>query len=145
MQASAASTSFTQQILPLDCVFEVVNDGTQTIKYITPAQCGQIVPPPETTGGTTTPDVTPNAQPAQSNGYYYLPPTPTGASTSNLTAGSTIDFSQLQSSDKPVVQASTTKVQTLGSLVHINGKTLAVTAGGIVGVLVVGALVAVVF
>jgi hypothetical protein len=43
---------FKQQILPFDCVFETVNDGSGTINYLTPAECGQIIPPDDTgTGG----------------------------------------------------------------------------------------------
>lgn len=44
----ADSTMFQQQILPLNCVFETVNDGTGTIQYITPAACGIYVAPAAT-------------------------------------------------------------------------------------------------
>lgn len=40
---AAPSNSLRVQILPLDCLFEVVNDGLNTVNYLTPAQCGQIV------------------------------------------------------------------------------------------------------
>lgn len=43
----AKQTTFKQQILPLDCVFETVNDGLGTVHYLTPAECGQIIPPPD--------------------------------------------------------------------------------------------------
>lgn len=46
-QAAAEHTTFRQQILPLNCVFEVVNDGLGTINYITPGACGQVVQPPQ--------------------------------------------------------------------------------------------------
>jgi hypothetical protein len=42
----AESTTFKQQILPLNCVFEDINDGLGTLHYLTPAECGQIIPPP---------------------------------------------------------------------------------------------------
>lgn len=48
--AFAEDTTFTQQILPLNCVFQVVDVGTQTLRYITPAACGQIVTQPQTQG-----------------------------------------------------------------------------------------------
>jgi hypothetical protein len=48
--AHAETTNFTQQILPLNCVFETVNNGTGTIHYLTPAACGQVVHPMLTPG-----------------------------------------------------------------------------------------------
>lgn len=45
-QVLAASTNFEQKILPLNCQFEEVNDGTGTIIYLTPEQCGALVNPP---------------------------------------------------------------------------------------------------
>lgn len=50
----AEDTTFTQKILPLDCVFETVNDGTGTLHYLTPAQCGIIIGTPPDTSGTIT-------------------------------------------------------------------------------------------
>lgn len=38
----AETTNFTQRILPLNCVFETVNDGTGTVRYLTPTECGVI-------------------------------------------------------------------------------------------------------
>lgn len=43
--ASAVPAKATQQIFPLDCVFEIVNDGTGTIIYHTPEECSKIPPP----------------------------------------------------------------------------------------------------
>jgi hypothetical protein len=45
-KADAESATFKQQILPLNCVFEDINDGLGTLHYLTPAECGQIIPPP---------------------------------------------------------------------------------------------------
>jgi hypothetical protein len=44
--AASAKANFKQLILPLNCVFQQVNDGTGTIIYLTPAACGQLVHPP---------------------------------------------------------------------------------------------------
>ncbi len=38
--AFALQDNFTQQILPLNCVFTIVNNGTRQIIYITPQACG---------------------------------------------------------------------------------------------------------
>ncbi len=46
--AHAEDTSLTQKILPLDCVFQIINDGTGTIYYVTPKACGVVVPTPPT-------------------------------------------------------------------------------------------------
>lgn len=43
--AIAQSDNFSQRILPIDCVFQVVDTGTQQLIYLTPAKCGQILPP----------------------------------------------------------------------------------------------------
>ena len=43
--ASAQQATLRQQILPLDCVFETINDGLGTIHYLTPTECGQVIPP----------------------------------------------------------------------------------------------------
>jgi hypothetical protein len=37
--ASAESTSYKQQILPIDCIFEVIDVGTQKLRYLTPETC----------------------------------------------------------------------------------------------------------
>ena len=42
----AKNAELTQQILPLNCIFQIVNDGASTIIYLTPEECGQI-PEPE--------------------------------------------------------------------------------------------------
>jgi hypothetical protein len=45
---ASSNTEARLKILPLECVFETVNDGTNDIIYITPEACGQFVPPPAT-------------------------------------------------------------------------------------------------
>ncbi len=37
--AVAETTSFQQQVLPIDCIYEVINVGTQQLRYITPDTC----------------------------------------------------------------------------------------------------------
>ncbi len=37
--AGAEATNFRQQILPINCLYEVVNVGTQQLRYITPETC----------------------------------------------------------------------------------------------------------
>ena len=63
---SAQNLTFKQQILPLDCVFEQVNDGLGTIQYLTPETCGVILPPavipPAATGS--------QPETGSSSGYY---------------------------------------------------------------------------
>jgi len=41
--ASARDTELRINILPMDCVFEVINDGTQEIIYLTPDECGVLI------------------------------------------------------------------------------------------------------
>lgn len=45
LPVQAVNGSLFQQILPLECVFQVVNDGSNTVIYITPEECGQLPPP----------------------------------------------------------------------------------------------------
>ena len=58
--ARAVNGTLKQQILPLDCVYQIVNDGTGTIVYLTPSECGVLpqptvnmpsIPATPTTGG----------------------------------------------------------------------------------------------
>lgn len=43
LRASALQDNFTQQILPLNCIFTILNNGTKQIIYITPQACGMPV------------------------------------------------------------------------------------------------------
>lgn len=43
--AYAAGDQLHQKILPLNCVFEEVNDGLGSLYYLTPQECGVVVPP----------------------------------------------------------------------------------------------------
>ncbi|GEM_PF-2270978 len=90
-QAAAEHATFKQQILPLSCVFEVVNDGLGTINYITPQACGQVVQPP-------TPPSTPTVNPPST-------PQPTTPTTNIPTATDTphVIIGPPTSSDKPPI------------------------------------------
>lgn len=48
----AADTTFNQNILPLDCVFETVDAGSGLLYYVTPRECGVLVDNPD--GGSVT-------------------------------------------------------------------------------------------
>lgn len=43
--AYAADTRLGQKILPINCVFEEVNDGLGSLYYLTPQECGAITSP----------------------------------------------------------------------------------------------------
>ncbi len=45
--SQASNTELELKILPLDCIFEIINDGNNTIHYSTPEECGVYVPPPD--------------------------------------------------------------------------------------------------
>lgn len=47
-QGQVESTTFTQQILPLNCIFVTVDTGLNTIRYLTPTECGRIINPSPT-------------------------------------------------------------------------------------------------
>ncbi|HRN96959.1 MAG TPA: hypothetical protein PLZ58_00710 [Candidatus Saccharibacteria bacterium] len=49
---SAKQATFSQLILPINCVFMVVDTGTGTIEYLTPKECGVIEPPVASTDST---------------------------------------------------------------------------------------------
>lgn len=42
----AGAPGLHQLILPLNCQYEIINDGHGTIRYLTPKECGQVLPPP---------------------------------------------------------------------------------------------------
>lgn len=41
--AAAETSKLWLSILPTDCIFEIVQDGTNEIIYITPLECGQLI------------------------------------------------------------------------------------------------------
>ena len=63
-RAYATDTNIILQILPLECSFDIVNDGNNTIHYITPIACGQLLPP--SVNPTIEPTVIQGEQPNQS-------------------------------------------------------------------------------
>ena len=44
--AAEETVSYGQQILPIDCLYEVVDSGTQTLRYLTPETCPVEPEPP---------------------------------------------------------------------------------------------------
>lgn len=67
MTAYAATTQLGQKILPLNCVFEEVNDGLGSLYYLTPKECGIVTPPSQSV-----------PQPSQSSPVFVRSPsTPT--------------------------------------------------------------------
>lgn len=68
---AAVNTTFSQKILPLDCIFTTINAGTGELYYVTPVACGvavtqppQTLPNKSTTNNTGQPAVT-NSRPFQ--------------------------------------------------------------------------------
>jgi hypothetical protein len=60
----ATDSQVTQSILPLHCIYQIVNDGSGTIIYLTPVECGRIISPSppatlpiDTTNGTQQPQL----------------------------------------------------------------------------------------
>ena len=51
----ARDTELEQKILPMNCVFEEVNDGLGSLYYLTPKECGIITPPPSAPGPSSNP------------------------------------------------------------------------------------------
>lgn len=43
--SAAVNGKLNQNIYPLDCVFQEVNDGTGAVIFVTPQECGVITPP----------------------------------------------------------------------------------------------------
>ena len=83
-ESYAAPSSLRQNIFPLDCVFQIVNDGSNTVVYITPDECSVIFPPdpdPEDPVDPVDPTdptnpVTPNpSTPNTPDGGSFIPPT----------------------------------------------------------------------
>lgn len=59
----AENTSYKQQILPIDCVYEVIDVGTQKLRYLTPETCPIDPGPPVITEPSgETPDTTPGTK-----------------------------------------------------------------------------------
>jgi hypothetical protein len=70
--AGAAPGKLKQQILPIDCVFQIVNDGSNTITYLTPEKCGVIINPPVSPPTTPT-SPNPNGIPPSSGPLPFIP------------------------------------------------------------------------
>ncbi len=71
---------FEQQILPLNCVYQIVDDGLGTIIYLTPQECGHVVHPPKkpttkpTKGGGKSTKIQNKDKPVHVQRQNYSPP-----------------------------------------------------------------------
>lgn len=73
------STSLSQQIVPIDCVFDVVSTGPYQIVWVTPAECGVEVTPTDPnppSGGENPANPTSPSQQPRLPYYYTLNPSP---------------------------------------------------------------------
>lgn len=66
------TVNYGQQILPIDCVYEVVDTGTQTLRYLTPETCPTdpntpVTEEPQPSAATDAPATTPIIRPADSS------------------------------------------------------------------------------
>lgn len=54
--SAASSTDIKLKVLPLNCIFEIINDGSNEIRYLTPVDCGEIInlPDPDNQRGSIT-------------------------------------------------------------------------------------------
>lgn len=67
--ARAENTTYKQQILPIDCVYEVIDVGTQKLRYLTPETCPIDPGPPVITEPSgETPETTPGTK------WVYIAP-----------------------------------------------------------------------
>lgn len=120
---AAAGTTFGQKILPMDCVFETINNGTGTLHYLTPATCGAVlVPPPSDSDISVLP-----AQPTTAIGRESV----SLLLTSPYAADAAVELPWRQI----VTQNSTTDHPTLSSPSHVNGVVVAAAAAGILVIL----------
>jgi hypothetical protein len=100
MPALAAhnSTTFSQKILPLNCIYTVVNAGTGELYYVTPAACGVPPTPPPSSGGAGSPSTSQQQSTQQFNPdrtLFFVPSTTTGQQTTSEANSSSGGQSQL--------------------------------------------------
>lgn len=79
----AISGTLKQQILPQNCIFQTVNDGTGTLFYVTPALCGVIIPPVTPNPPITSPGFTPR---------IFTPPTQKTTPTRSTGSNAVLNF-----------------------------------------------------
>ena len=131
--ASADGTTqptFSQRILPLNCVFTVINAGTGDLYYLTPAECGVALTPP-TTPTNPVPTVSQLVVPGTARPVFFVPAT-TGAASSN--AGGVLPIAW-----KPIANAAQPTLKRVASKKpHLP---VAVVGGGMAILLVVALVV----
>ena len=122
--STAAATTFGQRILPMDCVFETINDGTGTLHYLTPAACGVVVTP-----SPSEPDI-PILSPQPNLNFS----TGTASPTTPIPAHSNTSTVQLPW-QQVVTQDAGKAHPAFSSPSHVSGVVIASTAVGIVAVI----------
>jgi len=127
----AAGTSLQQKILPMNCVFETVNDGTSTLRYLTPAECGVVASQPSADG------LGLSSQPAglPGNGGPYEPRRPVffmpnAANSTDKTANTALRLPW-----RPIVDVAPQNIeQSPPTTSKLNSKTVVVTLVGVVAI-----------
>lgn len=82
LPVGAASESFNQQILPLNCLFTTIDAGTGTLDYLTPKACGVIIPTPKSGQNrqSTSPSTESDTSSQAASGPYFYDTNPGSAS-----------------------------------------------------------------
>lgn len=96
------SAKFTQKILPLNCQFQTINDGMNTIVYLTPSLCNHPVVPnpskkPATSPGQSNSAISTNintsaGQPVSNSGPIITVPIPNAGQSGKSTGSSTTEL-----------------------------------------------------
>ena len=134
---TAENATLRQQIVPLNCMFETVNDGSGTIHYVTPAECGIVLEPtitPITPGDKDTETDTQSG----SRQPLFISRTPLGGKTRALqqpSYGHTYSFgahgaiiAKSSEADKKIAASNNTKVTTF---VAVTSAVILVVASGL--------------
>lgn len=122
--ALAADTTFSQKILPLDCIFTTVNAGTGELYYVTPEACGVFIPPSSTT------TTSPTAQPGNVYSSSYSPNRPVFYVPSTASDGNPTNANFLPW--RPVVSTAPGIGKLSKANTKVSSRTIKVVIGGIV-------------
>lgn len=74
---ASSDTQLELKVLPMDCIFEIVDDGTGEIIYLTPEECEQFIDPPPDSSPPPSGDDSDASDPgtdATAPDYYYEVP-----------------------------------------------------------------------
>ena len=83
--SSALQSKLKLEILPINCIFEIVDTGTNKVNYITPVECGKYVPPPPLPEPPAEPPITPTPTSGGSNNGSGGTPTPISPTITTIT------------------------------------------------------------